>query len=116
MRVPRAALALAALLYFTACEEWHLSINSDGLVFISVIGDAGEPRHRFRLRTRDADGAVRTMDVPASGQLTLSPVADGILEVTLLTPEGCRVAGSNPRTLAVSAGQEIGLVFDVRCA
>ncbi len=115
MSVPRAALALAGLLCLTACEEWHLSFNRDGLVFISVIGDAGEPRHGFRVRTRDAGGAVRILDVPASGQLTLTPVADGTLELTLLTPEGCRVAGSNPQTLTVAAGLEVRLAFDVRC-
>jgi hypothetical protein len=113
--VPRAALALAGLLYLTACDQWHLSINSNGLVLISVIGDAGEPRRRFRLRTRDAEGAVRILDVPASGQLTLTPVANGTLELTLLHPEGCRVAGANPRTLSVAAGEAVKVDFDVRC-
>ncbi len=114
--MPRAGLALAGLLYLTACDQWHLSINSDGLVLISVIGDAGEPQHRFRLRTRDADGAVQILDVPASGQLTLRPAAaDGTLELTLLHPEGCRVAGANPRTLSVAAGEEVKVDFDVRC-
>ena len=112
--MPRAALALAGLVYLAACEEWHLSVNSDGLVFISVIGD-DEPRHRFRIRTRDAGGAVRTLDVPASGQLSLPPVAAGTLELTLLAPGDCRVAGSNPRTLTVAAGQEVRSAFDVRC-
>lgn len=113
--MPRAGLVLAGLLYLTACDQWHLSINSDGLVLISVIGDAGEPRHRFRVRARDAEGAVRILDVPASGQLTLTPVADGTLELTLLHPEGCRVAGANPRTLSVAAGESVKVDFDVRC-
>ncbi|HEY8197999.1 MAG TPA: hypothetical protein VIG04_13540 [Gemmatimonadales bacterium] len=112
----RAALALTALLYLTGCEEWHLSINSDGLVFVSVIGEGSDPLHRFRLRIREADSAVRTLDMPASGQLTVKAAADGPLELTLLTPEGCRVRGSNPRTLTMTAGQEVGSVFDVRCA
>jgi hypothetical protein len=115
MSAPRAALALTALLYLSACEEWHLSINSNGLVFISVIGDNADPKHRFRLRSRDARGGVRILDVPASGQLTLTPVSDGTLELTLLTPDDCRVAGSNPRTLTVAAGQEVRLAFEVRC-
>lgn len=112
----RVGLALTALLYLTACEEWHLSINSDGLVFISVVGEDGEPPYRFRLRTRDARGTTRILDLPASGQLTLTPVADGPLELTLLTPEVCHVVGPNPRTLAVTAGQEVRSAFDVRCA
>jgi hypothetical protein len=113
--MPRATLVLAGLLYLTACEEWHLSINSDGLVFISVLGETGESRHRFRVRTRNAGGAARIVDIPSSGQLTLTPVADGTLELTLLAPEGCRVAGSNPRTLSVAAGQEVATAFEVRC-
>jgi hypothetical protein len=110
----RSAFGLAGLLLLAACDQWHLSINSDGLVFISVIGD-GEPRGRFRLRTRDAGGTIRIMDVPASGQLTLTPVADGALQLTLLAPEGCQIAGPNPQTLSVSAGQESRVAFDVRC-
>jgi hypothetical protein len=84
-------------------------------VLISVIGDAGESRHQFRLRTRDADGAVQILDLPASGQLTWRPAAGGLLELTLLHPEGCRVAGANPRTLSVAAGEEVEVDFDVRC-
>jgi hypothetical protein len=113
--VSRAALALAGLLYLTACDQWHLSINSDGLVFISVIGDNGEPRHRFRLRSRDAGGMTRILDVPSSGQLTLTPVSDGELQLTLLPPEGCQVSGPNPQTLVVTAGQEARVAFDARC-
>jgi hypothetical protein len=47
--------------------------------------------------------------------MTLMPLADGPIELTLLTPEGCDVVGSNPRTLTVAAGREIRLSFDVRC-
>jgi hypothetical protein len=111
----RAALGVAGLLHLAACDQWQLSINSNGLVFISIIGDQGEHRERFRLRTRDFESAVRILDVPASGQLTVTALADGPLELTLLTPEGCRVIGSNPRTLTVTAGQEIRSAFDVRC-
>lgn len=112
----RAALTLAGLLLLAACEEWHLSVNSNGLVFISVVGDAGEPPHRFRLRTRDAGGAVRILELPVSGHLTVTPVLNGALEITLLPPDGCRVTGENPRTLSVTAAQELRLAFDVRCS
>jgi hypothetical protein len=111
----RTALGLAGLLHLVACDQWHLSINANGLVFVSVIGDQGEHRRRFRLRTRDAESTVHILDVPESGQLTVRAVADGPLELTLLTPEGCRVMGSNPRTLTVTAGQEVRSDFDVRC-
>ncbi len=111
----RTALALGGLFYLAACDQWHLSLNADGLVFVSVFGEDSDPRHRFRLRTREADSAVRILDVPASEQLTVKAAADGPLELTLLTPEGCRVVGSNPRTLSVTAGQEVRSAFDVRC-
>lgn len=111
----RVALGLALLLQLAACDYWHLSINSDGLVFVSVITWNSDPGHRFRVRTRDAGGMTRILDMPASGQLTVTAPADGPLELTLLTPEGCRVMGSNPRMVTLAAGQEVRSGFDVRC-
>jgi len=111
----RATLALIGLLSLPACDQWHLSVNSDGLVFISIIGDGAEAGGRFRVRTRDAGGNIRMLDVPASGQLTLTAQTDGELVLTLLPPEGCQVAGPNPRRLALSEGQETRVAFDVRC-
>jgi hypothetical protein len=111
----RAALLLAALPYLPACEEWHLSINRDGLVLVSVIGDGAGRGGRYRLRTRDADGVTRTLDVPASGTVTLTPPADGELEVALLVPDGCRVSGPNPQTLTLSGGQAERVSFEARC-
>jgi hypothetical protein len=111
----RRAVALAVILSLAACEEWHLSVNSDGLVFISIVGD-GAGRPGFRLRTRTGSGVVQTLAVPASGALGLTQVAGGELELTLLLPDRCRVDGPNPRTLTVHAGREIRLAFDVHCA
>jgi hypothetical protein len=116
LSVFRATLALVGLLALPACDQWHLSVNSDGLVFISVIGDGAGPGGRFRVRTRDGGGNIRLLDVPASGQLTLTAQADGELLLTLLAPEGCQVAGPNPRSLALSQGQEARVAFDVRCS
>ena len=110
----RLALALAGTSSLGACEAWHLSINSDGLVFVSIVSD-GEPRDRFRLRTRDADGAVRLVDVPESGRVTFSGVGDSALELTLLPPDHCRVSGPNPQTVTVTSGQELRLTFDATC-
>ena len=115
MSLFRSTLALAGVLSLPACDQWHLSVNSDGLVFISVIGDGVERGGRFRVRTRDAGGNTRMLDVPASGQLTLTAQTDGELLLTLLTPEGCRVSGPNPRSLVLSTGQEARVAFDVRC-
>ena len=112
----RTAALVAVLLPMTACEAWHLSLSSDGLVFVSVVGITGEPGHHFRVRTRDAGGATRTIDLPPSRELTLSPGVDGALELNLLAPAGCQVQGANPRTVVVAMGGETRLVFDVRCS
>src|SRR5919204_4961039 len=88
------ALAITGLCLLPGCDEWHLSINSDGLIFISVAGDGIESRDRFRVRVRNDEGGVRTLELPPSGQLTVTAEADRIVQLTLLVPEGCRVDGS----------------------
>ncbi|MGH7510311.1 MAG: hypothetical protein ACREMZ_12695 [Gemmatimonadales bacterium] len=110
----RKALALAGLLGLGACDQWHLSINRDGLVFVSVIDGTGQ-RDGYRVRTRQSHGTVQVVDLPASGVLRLSPVASGILELTLLPPAGCTVAGANPRVLTVGVDVTVRVSFDVRC-
>jgi hypothetical protein len=110
------ALSWGALLYLAGCDQWHLSINGDGLLFVSIIGDDTSPRDRFRVRTLDAEGTVQVLDVPSSGRLTLSPVAAGTLELTLLPPAGCTVTGANPQVLTVAADKTVRVSFDVRCA
>lgn len=109
------ALSCGAMLSLAACDQWHLAVNGDGLLFVSVIGSDVHPRDRFRVRTRDSNGVVRIRDVPSSGRLTLSPTAAGSLELTLLPPEGCTVAGPNPQFLTVAAGTSVRVSFDVRC-
>ncbi len=116
LRMTRAAALMAVLLPTAACEAWHLSFNSDGLVFVSVVSIPGEGRHQFRVRTRDAGGTTRTIDLPPSRELTLSPGVDGAFELNLLAPAGCWVEGVNPRTVVVATGHESRLVFDVRCS
>ena len=108
-------LLLAGLLLLSACDEWHLSINSDGLVFISIIDDRHELRDRFRVRIRDVSGTTRMLAVPVSGELSLSPMADGALQLTLETPEGCLVSGPNPLMVTVSTGEESRVTFEVHC-
>lgn len=107
-----AALALGGLL-LGGCDQWALSVGGNGLLFIGVTGDAHPGR--FRVRARQAEG-TRLLDMPASGQLNLSGLAPGVVELTLLLPPGCQVTGANPQTLTVSADQPSEAAFDVRCS
>jgi hypothetical protein len=111
---PPAALALAALLPLTACDQWALFVNSDGVLSVSIFSD-GQPQDRFRVRVRQPDGTTRVLDVPASGPLTLNGAAGSTVELTLLSPEGCRVSAPNPRTVSPGSDQTVGVVFDVHC-
>src|SRR5919112_407190 len=108
-------LALAGLLFLPGCDQWHLSINSDGLVFISIIDDQDLPGDRFRVRIRNFNGTTQTLGVPASGELSLTQAADGLMELTLVAPDPCQVLGANPRSISVSSGKETRVSFDVRC-
>lgn len=111
----RAAIAFGCVLPLTACDQWALSIGSDGLLFISIVGGDLQLRDRFRVRTREPDGTTRLFALPASGPVTLRSAASGALEVTLLPPAGCHVAPPNPRTLTVAADQTVSVAFDVNC-
>jgi hypothetical protein len=99
-----------------ACDQWALSFNSEGL-FLSVFILGGDDLRRdgYRVRTRDAQGTSRFLDVPQSGQLSLRGLAPGRYELTLLPPEGCVVSQPNPRNLTVSAEESVTVTFDVSC-
>jgi hypothetical protein len=112
---PLVTLALAALLLLTACDQWALFVNSDGVLSVSIFSDGSQPQNRFRVRVRETDGTLRILDVPASGPLTLSGAAGSPVELTLLSPEGCRVSAPNPRTVSPGSDQTVGVVFDVHC-
>src|SRR5688572_32685861 len=111
--VLRTAALVAVLLPMAACEAWYLAVNTDGLIFISVVGSPPERPYHFQVRTRDAGGATRTIDLPPSRELTLTPRVEGAFELNLLAPAGCQVKGANPRTVVVASGRENRLVFDV---
>jgi hypothetical protein len=112
---PPAGLALAALLLLTGCDQWAFFVNSDGVLSVSIFSDGSQPQDRFRIRARQADGTLRILDLPASGPLTLSGAAGSTVELTLLTPDGCRVSAPNPRTASPGPDQTVGVVFDVQC-
>jgi hypothetical protein len=106
-----AALILTALL--SACDQWALFVNSDGVLSITIVSDGDGPG-RFRVRASQG-GATRVLDVPASGQLSSSDFNAGEVELTLLPPAGCEVSGPNPRTLTVRADDAVNVAFDVHC-
>jgi hypothetical protein len=112
---PPVAFALVAFLLLTACDQWALFVNSDGVLSVSIFSDGSQPQDGFRIRARQADGAIRILDLPASGPLTLSGAAGSTVELTLLSPEGCRVSAPNPRTVSTGSDQTVGVVFDVHC-
>lgn len=109
-----AGLALAGPL--AACDQWALSVGGNGLMFIGVIGDNHHFPGRFRVRALEADGATRILDLPAAGHLRLSGLTAGEVELTLLVPPGCRVAGPNPQTLLVASDQPVDVAFEVHCS
>ena len=108
-------LLLLGLVLLPACDEWHLSINSDGLVFISIVDDGDELGDRFRIRISDDGGTSQLVNVPSSGQLNLPSMAAGRVQLTLMAPEGCQVVGANPQVVVVSERNETRVLFDVHC-
>ena len=112
---PPMTLALAALLLLTACDQWALFVNTDGVLSVSIFSDGSQPQDRFRVRVRPPDGTARVVDVPASGPLALTGVAGSTVELTLLSPAGCRVSAPNPRTVSPGPDQTVGVVFNVHC-
>jgi hypothetical protein len=111
----RAALALAALLQLTACDQWALFITSDGVLSISIVNDGIAGRNRFRVRVQQADGSAQVLEVPPSGTLSLPGAMTGPVELTLLVPEDCQVSDPNPRVVSVSTGESVNAAFDVNC-
>jgi hypothetical protein len=55
------------------------------------------------------------MNVPSTGELSLTPPADGDIQLTLMAPEGCQVVSPNPRTVALNTGDQTRVPFNVRC-
>jgi hypothetical protein len=108
-------LLLGTLVSAASCEQWFLSINSDGLVFVAVVVSDDVRRDPFQLRIREADGSVRMQDLPPSGRAKVNVLADGLTELTLIVPSGCQVDGANPRTMTVTSGQPVRVNFNVHC-
>ena len=111
----RAALAGGCVLPLTACDQWALMVNSDGILNIHITNDGFQTGGRYRVRAREADGTTRLLDVPDSGVTAFRSGSAGPIELTLLAPLQCRVSPPNPRTLTVAADQTVSVAFDVHC-
>jgi hypothetical protein len=108
-------VALGSSSLLSGCDQWALSIDSNGLLFISIISDGGQRQGGFRVRATQSGGLSRVMDVPSSGRLTLDGFSAGQVEVTLLPPAGCQVSSPNPQALQVGTGGGVNASFNVRC-
>jgi hypothetical protein len=121
--LPRAArfflllvgVAVGSSSLLLGCDQWALSIDSNGLLFISIISDGGQRQGGFRVRAAQSGGLSRTMNVPSSGRLSLDGLSAGQVEVTLLPPAGCQVSSPNPQSLQVGTGGGVNATFNVRC-
>ena len=113
--LPAVLIFAVASPLLTACDRWALIVNSDGLIFISVIND-GDRNGGFRVRARESDGTSRIMDVPPSGNLSLDNLSRGPIELTLLAPEGCSVSAPNPRTITTDTDDSVNVGFEVHCS
>jgi hypothetical protein len=104
-----------ALQLLAACDQWSLVVNSDGLLFISIVSDNGKFDQRYRVRARQSNGTTSLLEIPASGQLSSSGLEAGMVELTLFTPPGCAVSGPNPQNLMIRDGATVNVTFDVSC-
>jgi hypothetical protein len=111
----RGTLAFACLLPLSACDQWALMVNSDGILFVSIVSDGFRGEDRFRVRTRESDGTTRLLEVPASGKMSFRSGSADPLELTLVAPPRCRVSAPNPRSVTVAAEQTVTVAFDVHC-
>jgi hypothetical protein len=110
----RAALSAAGGGLLGGCDQWALFVSSDGVLAITIVSD-GYTIGRFRIQSRELNGVSRVTDVPPSGQLTLSGLKPGEVEVTLLAPPQCQVAAPNPQTLIAEGDGTISVNFSVHC-
>ena len=98
----------------TACDQWALLVNTDGVLHIAIVS-YGDAPGRFRVRARASDGRSWIMDVPPSGKLDLSAMEARELELTLLAPPACRVEPPNPQTINGNMNETVNVAFDVHC-
>lgn len=111
---PRALIVWAASLLWLGCGDENLTAPETGRITVTS-STTGSPQ--------DPDGYAVTVDngeprpIGANATITVSDLPPGDHVVGLgEAAENCLVAGENPRTVAVPAGQEVELTFEVVCA
>ncbi|MDQ3137960.1 MAG: hypothetical protein M3Q93_10300 [Gemmatimonadota bacterium] len=105
---------LAAALLAGGCGDVFIGINTDGRIEVDVRTRGVDPDlDGFSV---SVDGGVQQL-VGSEGAVTLADLREGTHSVQLSgLSDNCRVDGSNPRPVAVGAGQAVAVAFEVRCA
>lgn len=109
----RAAVALVILLPIAACEDDRGGIAPGvGSLTVSVTTTGVDVSSSGYLVTIDGGSGE---PVAANGDVSISAIA-GAHSVELTQVESnCTVAGENPRTVEVIAGEDTGVAFAVAC-
>ncbi len=109
----RAVMAWAVSLLVLACGGDDLSAPETGGITVTTATSGTAP---------GAGGYVLTLDegeprpIGASAAVTLTALSLGEHFVRLAgVPDGCTLAGDNPRTVSVSAGDPIAVTFEITC-
>lgn len=112
MRTPRTALSCAAALLLTAsCRDDPLAPTGSILVSVTTAGE-----------DLDLDGYQIVVDggdpigVPVDGDRTLADLQSGSHTVELVgMARNCSVAGANPLTVTIAAGDALDASFEIVC-
>jgi hypothetical protein len=86
------------------------SVPGSGRVYVQT-STYGEPDDSYLLQVNDAS----TLSIGTKDTLTLHGLPAGPVTLSLTHMGHCFVAGRNPRTIIVVAGQIVGSIFKVRC-
>ena len=103
-------LALGAHLFLGACRDQGPDHGSIVVSLFAVGEDVPDTGMVVRLND------LGPRDIPASGSATFEPLSPGEYSVRLgEIPANCTVAGANPRTVEIAAGERKVVRFDVEC-
>ena len=106
---------LVLLLAVAACDYWALSINSDGLIHVTVLGGDGyRPRDGYRIRVIRGPGETSVVNLPESGVLQVDAPPGAQVTLALMPPAGC-IAAASEQSVRVGAGSTATARFELAC-